>query len=332
MPRPIEKTTGVIWQADAYINGKRKRKHFATEAEALEFERKANAGIDVTSGVTLSDFIDSEFNALWGGMKAEHTHRINCNLLIRYLGANTKIADIDEMMIDKMIEQMQIEKDSKNGTINRKLAVLSKLLKRARRHKLIEDIPVIEQLEEDGARELVLTDDQERRARLYFEHMGLVIEGALFDFLLYTGCRIGEALKVTRKSERPDGILFADRKNKKRKETNTIVPLVGPALTAWETALSYSKDDKPFGGPLTYTAFYRTWKMLQEHLEVPEEDIEWFVPHMLRHTCCTRLVAGGGSIPKVQKWMGHQSLKTTLRYSHLVPKDLDDLGSILERY
>lgn len=53
--------------------------------------------------------------------------------------------------------------------------------------------------------------------------------------------------------------------------------------------------------------------------------------HMLRHTCCTRLVSEGMSLVKAQKWMGHQSIQTKLRHSHLISKDLDEGADILLR-
>nr|WP_321454341.1 site-specific integrase [uncultured Cohaesibacter sp.] len=322
---------GNRWQADVKLeDGTRRRKGFETKAEAEDFERRALAGVDVEGNVTLGLFIDEQFDALWGDTKAINTHIINARLIKRDLGETTPIIDINERRIDAWISQMK--KDGKaNGTINRKLAALSKILRRAERHKIIDKRPDIESLPENGGRELVITKEQEKEARAYFEHTGMVLEGALFDFLLYTGCRISEALKLTRSSQQEDGILFADRKNKKVKATNTIVPLVGPAEDAWKTALAFSKAPRPFGDNIEYTTFMRRWALMREHLEVPEEDIPCFIPHMLRHTCCTRLVSGGAPLPKVMKWMGHQSIRTTMRYAHLIPKDLDDISAILLR-
>ena len=57
-----------------------------------------------------------------------------------------------------------------------------------------------------------------------------------------------------------------------------------------------------------------------------------FIPHMLRHTCASRLVSRGVPLPKVMQWMGHKCIQTTLRYSHLVPNDLDEAAAILEHW
>ena len=55
------------------------------------------------------------------------------------------------------------------------------------------------------------------------------------------------------------------------------------------------------------------------------------VPHVLRHTCASRLVRGGVDIRRVQVWLGHQTLQMTMRYAHLVTHDLDMCVPILER-
>jgi hypothetical protein len=55
------------------------------------------------------------------------------------------------------------------------------------------------------------------------------------------------------------------------------------------------------------------------------------VPHILRHTCASRLVRGGIDIRRVQMWLGHQTLTMTMRYAHLATNDLDTCVKVLER-
>jgi site-specific recombinase XerD len=52
-------------------------------------------------------------------------------------------------------------------------------------------------------------------------------------------------------------------------------------------------------------------------------------PHCLRHTTCTRLILGGVPMPKVQKFMGHKSIQTTMRYFHMLEEDLAGVVNIL---
>ena len=50
--------------------------------------------------------------------------------------------------------------------------------------------------------------------------------------------------------------------------------------------------------------------------------------HTLRHTAATRMLKRGMNIRAVQKVLGHKSLTTTQRYTHLT---IDDLKEEMER-
>ena len=54
--------------------------------------------------------------------------------------------------------------------------------------------------------------------------------------------------------------------------------------------------------------------------------------HDLRHTAASWMVMGGASLKAVQEFLGHKSLKMTLRYAHLAPGYLAKEVSILDQF
>lgn len=71
------------------------------------------------------------------------------------------------------------------------------------------------------------------------------------------------------------------------------------------------------GQPHTQKTFARLMSVVQEAagLEVNGE------VHILRHTCCSHMAIRGVPVLVIQKYAGHQQLKTTLGYMHLAPGD-----------
>ncbi len=51
--------------------------------------------------------------------------------------------------------------------------------------------------------------------------------------------------------------------------------------------------------------------------------------HDLRHTCASHLAMKGVPIFKIKELLGHQDLKTTMRYMHLAPGELDGITDVL---
>ena len=88
-----------------------------------------------------------------------------------------------------------------------------------------------------------------------------------------------------------------------------------------------------FGGSgpfstISYPNFKYNWN--QTRKENGFSDDPHMVPHILRHTCASRLVQAGIDLRRVQTFLGHQTIQMTLRYAHLATNDLDQCAIALD--
>lgn len=319
---------GVKWQADISSPTRRYRKSFDNEAAALSWEAIATEAIrqgleppdpaKCNETRSIAAFYTQYKRVIFKGEIA--TIDKNANVVFRYIDPNTSLISIDTAAIDQMIHRM-LEDGKAGGTINRKLAFISKVLKYAARHGLIDKVPTIERQREGEGNMRFITRAEEQAMFDYFEHMGLMDTKMFTQFLLYTGCRFSEPLQV-RPRDLNDGVLSL-LKTKTRVPRGLLLP--EKALEAYEHFRAY--DDARVFARINYQTYRGHWSRLKYHMGL--EDDKEFVPHCLRHTCCSRLVQAGVDLRRTQMWMGHKAIQTTLRYAHLAPKDLDKCASAL---
>ena len=150
-------TRGKRFQCDYTIpNGARLRPSFDTYDQANEWlrtvEEKVRTGQDVSLDVAhttraivmnLRELAEEVLNRHWRGCKSELSLWRNAKDVYLRLGASRSVKEVDERLIDDLV--YQLERDGKaNGTINRRLAALSKMLRHAYRRGYVQRIPVIE--------------------------------------------------------------------------------------------------------------------------------------------------------------------------------------------
>ena len=71
---------------------------------------------------------------------------------------------------------------------------------------------------------------------------------------------------------------------------------------------------------------HRAWRLVREYARaagLPE-----IHPHVLRHSCATHLLLGGGDLRSVQEFLGHADLRTTERYTHVEVDELQALHRV----
>lgn len=225
-----------------------------------------------------------------------------------------------EDMLDDLVGKLR-KRGNGNATINRKIAALRKLLRKAQKMGDLVSLPEFKRQKEKAGRIRFLEPAEED---LIFSELRGTSESyyRLSIFLIDTGARLNEALGLRWNDLNSRRATFWVTKSGRSRS----VPLTGRASRA------ASGGDKRLSGPfadISEQKYRATWNAVKERVGLGQDkDV---VPHVLRHTCASRLVQGGIDIRRVQMWLGHQTLSMTMRYAHLASHDLDMCVPVLER-
>lgn len=223
-------------------------------------------------------------------------------------------------MLDELIGKLR-KRGNSNATINRKMAALSKLLRKANKMGDVHSLPEFKRQKESAGRIRFLDHDEE--SALFSQirsHSELYARFCIF--LVDTGARLSEGLDLRWGDLTDTRATFWVTKSGRSRS----VPLTRRA------ALAITASDRRKPGPFSdidQQRFRTAWHQAKEVVGLGDDkDV---VPHILRHTCASRLVQGGIDIRRVQMWLGHQTLSMTMRYAHLASHDLEMCIPVLER-
>lgn len=190
----------------------------------------------------------------------------------------------------------------KPATINRSLAALKKALSIAWElgHTELNHGAAIKSLPPNNKREVFLTPAQVQKLA---EHCPEAVQAAIW-IALYTGARRGEILAMRPEDVAKTTLTIHARNTKTLK--SRVIPIVKP-LRPWLKQLPLPYKD--YEG--LKTGFQRGRKAA---------GMEYVNFHDLRHSCASILVASGADLYTVSKILGHSSITTTQRYSHMQTK------------
>lgn len=284
----------------------------------VHYQFSVGSGPKLVKGTTLTALMNHHGDALW----EPGFHKYNVTAFIAELDAllgGAEFSAFTDQMLDDLIGTLRKSGNS-NATINRKMAALSKLLRKAYKMGEVHSLPEFRRQKERAG-----------RIRFLEVHEEVLLFAAIADkskhyanlctFLVDTGARIGEAIQLR----------WGDIVNRRatfwitKSGRSRSVPLTKRAIQAVEAG------DRGKSGPFSdidQPQFRAVWNKSKQEIGLGDDaDV---VPHALRHTCASRLVRGGVDMRRVQTWLGHQTLAMTMRYAHLSPYDLDMCVPVLE--
>lgn len=334
---------GSGYMADFTCKGSRYRETFSTEAEAQAWELQARAALvldkplpPVSNGRTESGGGLSTMGALFDYVCEDHwrnnpkvtdpeTAIAAAKAAVDFLGRGFKVKDVTT---DKMKELIRSETDKGHSyaTCDRKLSGLSKLLNVAVEKGAINRRPKVPFIRETNERIRFLSYDEARKMLDLWLEWHQPDMYAFTVFGLHTGARLGALLQV-RWSDFTVGYTKVLFKNQDKKSHIRTLPMSKIAIAAMEDMRQRYPDStgpfahfKPEGGHLR-----DMWSRMRAH--TGWDDV---VIHTLRHTCATWMLEKSGNLKKVQTWLGHRNIVTTLKYAKLVTGALDDMASVTD--
>jgi len=141
---------------------------------------------------------------------------------------------------------------------------------------------------------------------------------ALLVLIYGCGLRISEALSLRyRDIPKGDTLSIIGKGNKERQVP--VLPAVKTAIAEYVESCPYPlTSDAPLfigarGKKLDPAIFQRELRKLRAQLNLPDTT----TPHAFRHSFATHLLSAGGDLRSIQELLGHASLSTTQRYTHV---------------
>ena len=335
LPKGIRQLASGKFIADVCINGKRTTKTVNTLEEAIIARQKmlsadgkrntpaASSLIEketIDESWTLQQAYERTLSLCWRGRAWADGAQRHYKDLSDFFGESTPLHEITLDRIDEYVDAVLARKLS-NSTVNRKLAVLSRILRTAVERGKLAAMPKIPRRKEAKHRIRFLSAEEENRFITTFIQFGYHHHAEAFLLLLYTGFRTGECWRLEcRDIDLLHGTITAWKTKNGNPRTIPIVERIRPILEEADA----SGRLFPQG---TNIWFEKAWNKVKKVLNL-QADTQ-LVPHTLRHTCASRLAQRGISMMVIKEWMGHNNINTTMRYTHLAPKDLLYAAKIL---
>ena len=328
------------WVADLKIKGQRLTALRKTEPEAREaleelrrrLQRKASlpARAEATlkrepqeyPGITLADARRLSLRIRWKGTAYERTAGLYSQAICDWFGPSTQLGAINAPLVEAWRQELIRSGRNQPATINKKVSALRAMQSDAILHGFIAEAPPLpRQMRLQNLKDRIIEDDERDQMIRFFQGVGQPVAADLLVFLLETGCRWGEAERLTG----GDVDLRAGRVTFSQTKTNRprSVPLTRRAQDAIRPHLPAVKSHRVW--PYSYGQFQNLFARAKGAMGLADDTALGI--HTCRHTCASKLASKGVSQGMLMAWGGWGSLAAVQRYMHL---GTDALGACVE--
>jgi len=264
----------------------------------------------------------------------ERSYLSDLDQFFDFLG-DTEFAKVDHKFIRQFVAQL-MKLDAQKSSIARKLSTLRTFFKYLNRQGILTTNPakLVSTPRREKRLPAVLTADDAQRLmeapRGKNEDPGVELrDRAVLETLYSTGIRASELTGMNHEDiDRHDRLIRIRGKGRKER----VVPIGHKALDAIDAyARSKPAGAEPsavFSGPSGKRLTARTVQRILENYRKKLGLQQKASPHTLRHSFATHLLESGADLRAIQELLGHASLSTTQRYTHL---NLDSLMDVYDK-
>jgi integrase/recombinase XerC len=268
---------------------------------------------------------------------SEHTLRSYLSDLEQFYDflGEKQLAEVDHGNLRDFIAYL-LEGKNRKSSIARKLSAIRTFFKYLNRTGLVQADParlVATPRREKRLPAVITVDDAQRLmdapADGTASDRGAEFRNkAILETLYSTGIRASELVGINRADiDRHDRLIRIRGKGRKER----IVPVGQKALDAIDVYLREQKRkecEAVFTGPSGNRLTVRTVQRILEKYGKKLGLLQKASPHTLRHSFATHMLESGADLRAIQELLGHASLSTTQRYTHL---NLDSLMDIYDK-
>jgi integrase/recombinase XerC len=248
-----------------------------------------------------------------------------------------EIEKVDRMAIRKYMSFLH--RKNKKSSIARKISTLRSFFKYLIREQVISSNPAksvsspkVEKtlpttLTVDEAFRLMESPEGNAEKSSEASRQNSVRDRAILELLYSSGLRVSELVGLNLNQLDSDlGIVRVMGKGRKERIVPVGVKAIDALRVYLEARAGRTGEDPLFinlaGGRLTARTVGRLIKKYTRHSGIFRK----VSPHSLRHTFATHLLDAGADIREIQEMLGHSSLSTTQRYTHV------SMGKLMEVY
>ena len=253
--------------------------------------------------------------------------------LSTFLG-DKDLSAVDHQTLRRFIAHL-MQVDVKKSSIARKLSAIRTFFRYLNREGILTSNParlVATPRREQRLPAVLTADDAIRlmespKAKKPADHDTMLRDRAVLETLYSTGIRASELIGMNREDiDRHDSLIRIRGKGRRER----IVPIGTKALEAIDAYLGRldgtSDEAAVFLGPSGKRLTARTVQRILENHRKQLGLQQKASPHTLRHSFATHLLESGADLRAIQELLGHASLSTTQRYTHV------NLDSLMEVY